>query len=115
MVALGPASVWGWGPPNSTVSVVVGTDAPVTAVANTDEQWRVSLAPHAASASATTLTATSAGVTISVTDILFGDVWLCSGQVWHHPSPLVSPHSFHVLVHFVQRACKDLHACLSMR
>lgn len=77
----GPASIWGWAPAGASVSVTLGSDTAVTTTASGAGKWRVSLAPHPASTSATTLTATSGGSTITINDILFGDVWLCSGQV----------------------------------
>jgi hypothetical protein len=75
------ASIWGYATPGASVSVKAGAAsaaAPVTAAA--DGIWRVSLPPQPASTSAVVLSASSGGKTISVVDVLFGDVWVCSGQ-----------------------------------
>ena len=72
--------------------VVEGTAAPGAAVtgtlggteasarANADGAFALSFAPRAASADALTLTVRDSGGSATVSDIVVGDVWLCSGQ-----------------------------------
>ena len=87
------ASVWGWSTPGSTVSVQIvgggggGVDAqvsPSTAVARADGAWRVSLPPQPASTVPVNITATdsASGATIGIGDVLFGDVYVCSGRTY---------------------------------
>ena len=84
------ASIWGWAAPGATVSVSItaadGTTtvaAQMSGVANADGAWRVSLAAQAASPLGSTgasLSANDGTTTITLTGILFGDVYVCSGQ-----------------------------------
>lgn len=69
--------IWGWDEPGTEVTVTLG-DATAKAKANDDGKWMVELpamkagGPH---------TMTVAGTdSVKVTDILVGEVWLCSGQ-----------------------------------
>ena len=84
------ASIWGFSAPNDHITVAVsGTSIKATAAANAQGRWRLSLPPQPASTSPVTVTASnSAGSTITIKDVLFGDVWLCSGKfacnvAWH--------------------------------
>jgi len=71
--------VWGWADAGEAVAVTVdGVDAQTTALANDDGRWQVSIktgdagGPH---------TLTIAGTnTIHLEDVLFGEVWIASGQ-----------------------------------
>ena len=83
------ASVWGWATPGSTVTVNIVADASVaasciaaTAVAWGDGAWRASLPPQPASTVPVNITATESntGATIEISDVLFGDVFICSGR-----------------------------------
>ena len=67
------ASVWGFAAAGATVSVKAGAAA-ATATASAGGIWRASLPAQPASTAAVTLSATSGGKTISVSDVLFGDV-----------------------------------------
>jgi sialate O-acetylesterase len=77
-----PIPLWGWAEPEA--SVVLQLDRagaePVTATAGKDGTWRVTLPAMTASSDPMALTVTSGSETISVKDILGGEVWLCSGQ-----------------------------------
>jgi len=83
MVLQAPSSavVWGFAPAGARISV--GFDGqPLHAVTSAaDSVWRVKLPPTPASMTAShNITATSSGRTITLSDVLFGDVWVCSGQ-----------------------------------
>lgn len=77
-----PIPVWGWAEPEAEVSVRLGADEvkTVTAKAGKEGRWRVELPATAASAEGLVLAVSSAGKTITLQDILVGEVWLCSGQ-----------------------------------
>ena len=79
-----PARVWGTSA--DTVTVVVDGPDPETAVAqpnpNTGE-WHIDLKARKATTKPSTLTFSSQSQNdIVLTDILFGDVWGCHGQVY---------------------------------
>jgi sialate O-acetylesterase len=72
-----PVVLWGWDAPGQTVSVsLAGNQA--SAKANGEGRWQVSLpalpagGPHEIEI--------SGSVTVTVKDVLVGEVWLCSGQ-----------------------------------
>lgn len=73
-----PLPVWGWAAPGTTVTVEVGPRRG-EAVADSDGCWKVRLGalpaggPH-------TLTVRGGGATNTFTDVMVGEVWLCSGQ-----------------------------------
>jgi sialate O-acetylesterase len=73
--------IWGWAPPGETVRVVPGwdSDAPVSAVAGADGAWRSSVKTPAAGGPFS-ITIAAGGASITVNDVLSGEVWLCSGQ-----------------------------------
>jgi sialate O-acetylesterase len=73
-----PIRVWGDCTPNANVQVSLGTQR-ATAQAAADGTWQVTLEPIA-QGGPYTLTATADGATKTLTNILCGDVWLCSGQ-----------------------------------
>src|SRR5436190_3611897 len=78
-----PVPVWGWAAPGSHVIVrFAGQEAPADAAA--DGRWSVRLGPMAASSVPRTMSVTiehaSGTRSLAVTDVLVGDVWLCSGQ-----------------------------------
>ena len=72
----------GFGKAGDTVAVTLdGSSLPPTTV-GADGIWRVSLPSTPASLTPHTLTATCAsGGSASLSDVLFGDVFLCGGQV----------------------------------
>ena len=48
--------------------------------------WTVTLAPRDHTSGPAVITATSGTCSVTITDVLFGDVWVCSGQsnMVHH-------------------------------
>jgi sialate O-acetylesterase len=73
------APVWGWAPAGSDVTVKFMGQA-LTAKADANGKWQTAFAPLAISAEPKEMTVTSGDKTVTVADILVGDVWLCSGQ-----------------------------------
>jgi len=80
-----PAMVWGFCDTDAKVSVsfngksidaTVGPDQATGSMTT----WRALLPATPASFDLHSLTATSAGVTLTLRDVMFGDVWVCSGQ-----------------------------------
>lgn len=74
------AIIWGYGPtPGSNVTVMLSGETPISVKVDKGNTWKVKLAavtdtkPH-------TITAMSSAGTIMISDVLFGDVWICSGQ-----------------------------------
>ncbi len=77
-----PIPVWGWADPGAEVSVLLGTDEAkaVTAKAGEDGRWKVALPAMEANAEGLSLTVKSGDKTLTLKDVLVGEVWLCSGQ-----------------------------------
>ncbi|WAR15455.1 SIAE-like protein [Mya arenaria] len=73
------ANIWGYGNAGADVSVTIDgkTVSHVTIGSNT--QWNVLLPPMGAGGPHV-LTFTSGGVNVTLNDVMFGDVWVCSGQ-----------------------------------
>ena len=72
-----PVPVWGWADAGEEVTVTIASQTQSTK-ADAAGKWKVKLAPLQ---SAETLTFTVKGRnTLTVTDVLVGEVWLCSGQ-----------------------------------
>lgn len=72
--------VWGWSQPKTTVTVTFAGQTK-TAVAGPDGKWVLKLAPLKASFDPAELTVTETpGTTITLKDLLVGEVWLASGQ-----------------------------------
>jgi sialate O-acetylesterase len=85
-----PVPVWGTAAPGEAVTV---TFAGQQAAATADAQgaWTATLAPMPASAEPREMTITGAGNAVTFSDVLVGEVWLCSGQsnmVWEVRSTL---------------------------
>jgi len=72
-----PIPVWGWAGPGEVVVVQLG-DRRQTASANAKGEWKLAL--PAMKAGGTFRLMVSSGNTVSVKDVLVGEVWLCSGQ-----------------------------------
>ena len=69
--------VWGWAAPGEAVTVTLG-DRKATATTDAAGKWRVNLDPLPAGGP---LTLTVAGKnTLTVKDVLVGEVWICAGQ-----------------------------------
>jgi sialate O-acetylesterase len=70
--------VWGWAKPGELVTVRVAAKSG-RATASVDGAWKVALPPTAAGGPYT-LSVQAVGRRIDIHDVLFGDVWLASGQ-----------------------------------
>jgi len=70
--------VWGWADPGEDVSVSFREQSKTTKAA-TDGKWKVTLAPLSLGEPGT-LTIQGADKTLTFTDVLVGEVWICSGQ-----------------------------------
>ncbi len=73
-----PVPVWGWANPHDKVKVSLGTQT-LTAEANNEGKWLVKFPAHEAGGSFQ-LTANVGTEKVTLNDVVFGDVWLCSGQ-----------------------------------
>ncbi len=73
-----PLPVWGSAQPNEALTVRLAGQIQKT-TADTEGVWRVTFTPFEAGGPFK-LTVEAASDTVSVKDILFGEVWLCSGQ-----------------------------------
>ena len=73
--------VWGWSQPGDTVTVAFAAQSK-TAKAGKDGTWRVTLDPLKTSVKPQTLVVQSTidNRKSTITDVLVGEVWLCSGQ-----------------------------------
>lgn len=75
-----PVPVWGWSRPGAEVTVEFAGQR-VTTEASDDGRWSIELAPLEASAEpATMVVSDNAGGSLSLGDILVGEVWIASGQ-----------------------------------
>ena len=72
------APVWGWSDAGEEVTVSGSWGASATATADHDGRWRVNLQTPEAGGPHTLLF--KAKTTIELTNVMSGDVWLCSGQ-----------------------------------
>jgi len=75
------ASLWGWSK-QAGASVTVTLQGTVyKGTADSTGRWEIHLPPQQASTTGVTLTvASSAGEAQALSNVLFGDVWMCSGQ-----------------------------------
>jgi sialate O-acetylesterase len=74
-----PVVVWGWAKPRDLVMVrLAGASGRTTA--SIDGAWTVTLPAHAAGGGSFTLSVQAGGVRRDLHDVVFGDVWLASGQ-----------------------------------
>ncbi len=74
-----PIPVWGIAKPGTTVTVTFAGETASTA-ADADGQWQVSLPPLKAGGPYELTAKSTDGETQTVTDVMMGDVYLCSGQ-----------------------------------
>ena len=74
-----PVPVWGVADPGRAVTVRFA-DQVMETIADADGRWRVDLEAMPADASPRVLHVESGGESLERTDILVGEVWLCSGQ-----------------------------------
>ncbi|HTL57808.1 MAG TPA: sialate O-acetylesterase [Candidatus Limnocylindrales bacterium] len=71
--------VWGWALPGTKITVSFAGQTQVTTTGR-DGKWLVRLNKMPAMAEPTDLTVTSSQQSVTIHDVLVGDVWLCSGQ-----------------------------------
>jgi sialate O-acetylesterase len=69
--------VWGWASPGEKVRVILNKKR-INVVTDSEGNWKVSLPPMKAGGPYTM--EVKGNNTITINDILFGDVWFCSGQ-----------------------------------
>lgn len=74
-----PMTVWGWAAPGESVTVEFA-GATATSVAADDRRWRVTLPPAPASDAPRTLTVRGETETLTLDNVLVGDVWVLGGQ-----------------------------------
>ncbi len=73
--------IWGQALPNKAVTVSIGSEVEVKGRSDALGNWKVQIpAMRATRQGATTLTVTSGPRRIHFTNILIGDLWICSGQ-----------------------------------
>ncbi|HEX4140880.1 MAG TPA: sialate O-acetylesterase, partial [Candidatus Methylacidiphilales bacterium] len=70
--------VWGWADAGEKVTVTVGSETG-SATAGADGKWLVTLSPLPAGTTPVTMTVAGKN-SLTFTDVLVGDVWICSGQ-----------------------------------
>ncbi|MEO0587464.1 MAG: sialate O-acetylesterase [Planctomycetota bacterium] len=73
-----PAAVWGWAEPGDSVTVSLAGQS-VSLVADASGKWSGEL-PAMPAGGPFTLSVRSGGESIGVSDVMVGEVWLCSGQ-----------------------------------
>jgi len=75
-----PCPVWGTATPNKTITVVFNGQAKTTTSDATGD-WRLALDAMVAKAAGASMTLTEAGGnTLTIADVVVGDVWMCGGQ-----------------------------------
>jgi sialate O-acetylesterase len=74
-----PLPVWGKSKPNDTISVKLGPQTRL-AVADTEGSWRVTFDPFESVGHPYKLIVSNTSETLTINDLLMGEVWLCSGQ-----------------------------------
>ena len=74
------ATMWGTATPNSTVSLTIDSQDPQTTVAAQNGYWRIHLYSHPAGFGHTLTLTSGSDTPITLTNVGFGDVYLCSGQ-----------------------------------
>ncbi|WDE96550.1 sialate O-acetylesterase [Lentisphaera profundi] len=71
--------VWGWAKPGSKISVSFAGQKE-SSQTNSTGKWMVTLKSMPASSDSRSMTISDGETTLSIDDILVGEVWLCSGQ-----------------------------------
>ena len=74
-----PVPVWGKALPGESITVTLGGQK-LTTKADPAGQWKVTLTAMPANATPQSLTIMGGGSPIVLTNVLIGEVWLCSGQ-----------------------------------
>lgn len=73
------APIWGWAKPGEKISVSVDGQPAAQAVAGADGRWSAKVGPFKAGGPHTVVVE-GGGRKETLTNVLFGDVWLCTGQ-----------------------------------
>lgn len=73
-----PVRIWGWAEPGARVTVTMGTQKP-TATTEPNGRWSLTLDPFPAGGPHT-MSISDGATSVTLKDILVGEVWLCSGQ-----------------------------------
>ena len=74
-----PLNIWGWAAPGEEVTVSFGgQQAPAKAAA--DRSWQVTLQPVPARSIPQTMSVKGRSTTLTLENILVGDVWILGGQ-----------------------------------
>ncbi len=73
------APIWGWAAPGSDVTITFAGQT-LNAKADASGKWQTAFAPLKASAESAELKVSSGDQTLTLSDVLVGEVWLCSGQ-----------------------------------
>jgi len=74
-----PVPIWGWAKPNEEVAVILKGKTPLVTKANEEGRWMLRLPPQPAGGPHELIVRTREE-TVRFTDVLFGEVWVCSGQ-----------------------------------
>ncbi len=74
-----PLNIWGWAEPGEEVSVSFAGQQ-VNATAATNRTWQVTLPPLPANGTPQTMTISGNSQTLTLENILIGDVWILGGQ-----------------------------------
>lgn len=74
-----PVSIWGWADAGEKVTATIGGKDQATTAAK-DRSWKVTLPAMVASSDPHTLTVTGANQSLTLNNILIGDVWVLGGQ-----------------------------------
>jgi len=73
--------VWGFGAPGSKITTHVASNPPVNTIVGADGIWRQALPSTPASTAPTDIAfSDGAGTNLTLRGVLFGDVYICSGQ-----------------------------------
>ena len=73
------ARLWGWTKPGKNVTATLDQDLTITTTAGASGEWELEFAPQVAG-SGHTIEIHDGTSSITLADVAFGDVWLCSGQ-----------------------------------
>jgi len=73
-----PLTIWGWAKPQATVTAKIA-DQTGSAVADASGRWKIAIKPLLAGGPHELVVA-AGSETVKISDVLVGDVWVCSGQ-----------------------------------
>merc|ERR1711865_507625 len=76
----GSAVVWGYGQPGATVTTEIASKPVVSTVVGADSIWRQVLSTGAANKAPTWVVFSDGTTNLTLAGVLFGDVFICSGQ-----------------------------------